>query len=170
MTTHGPQGAGPPGEGETPPSEEELQAALEEQMRRLTVPDVLVQTVVTLVNLGARKLGLTGEPSAGGEAPEAGGGRDLEQARLAIEGTRAILPLLPGDLGPIREALSQLQMAYARAAGAGAGAPAPATPEPSSPTGAPGPGEAPSAGPPPAPAEDHERAAARSRIWTPPGS
>lgn len=170
MTTQGPQGAGAPGGGETPPSEEELQAALEDQMRRLTVPDVLVQTVVTLVNLGARKLGLTGEPGAAGEDPGAGGEHDLEQARLAIEGTRAILPLLPGDPGPIREALSQLQMAYARAAGVGAGTPAPATSEGSPPPGPSGSGEAASPAPPQAPAEDSERAAARSRIWTPPGS
>lgn len=164
MTTQGPQDAGAPGGGDTPPSEEELQAALEEQMRRLTVPDVLVQTVVTLVNLGARKLGLTGEQGAAGDEPGAGGEPDLEQARLAIEGTRAILPLLPGDLGPIREALSQLQIAYARAAGTGAGAPAAGeAPAPGAGAGAAaGPGQ-----PPPAPAEDPERAAARSRIWTP---
>lgn len=168
MTTQGPQGAGAPGGGDIPPSEEELQAALEEQMRRLTVPDVLVQTVVTLVNLGARKLGLTGEAGAAGDDPGTGEERDLEQARLAIEGTRAILPLLPGDLGPIRDALSQLQMAYARAAGTGGG-----TPEAGD---APAPGGAPPAAgaprqPPAAapPAEDPARAAARSRIWTPGG-
>lgn len=168
MTTQGPQSAGAPGGGDIPPSEEELQAALEEQMRRLTVPDVLVQTVVTLVNLGARKLGLTGEPGAAGDDPGGGGERDLEQARLAIEGTRAILPLLPGDLGPIREALSQLQMAYARAAGTGAGAPGAGE---AAPGGAPGAaGGPPQSPPPPAPAEDRERAAARSRIWTPGGN
>lgn len=169
MTTQGPQGAGAPGGGDTPPTEEELQAALEEQMRRLTVPDVLVQTVITLVNLGARKLGLTGEPGAAGDDPGVGE-RDLEEARLAIEGTRAILPLLPGDLGQIREALSQLQMIYARAAGTGAGAPEAGE--------APGPGGAPATAggprqppppPAPAPAEDPARAAARSRIWTPRG-
>ena len=33
------------------PTEEELRAALEEQMKRITVHDVLLQTVVTLVNL-----------------------------------------------------------------------------------------------------------------------
>ena len=165
MTTQGPQDEGAPGGGDTPPSEEELQAALEEQMRRLTVPDVLVQTVVTLVNLGARKLGLTGEPGPAGDDPGAGGDRDLEQARLAIEGTRALLPLLPGDLGPIRDALSQLQVAYARAAGTGAEAPAGG--EAPVPGGAPGAAGGPRQPPPRPPAEDPERAAARSRIWTP---
>jgi hypothetical protein len=100
------------GEAAGMPSDEELQAALDEQMRRLTVPDVLAQTVVTLINLGARKLGLTGGPE-GAEAGE----RDLEQARLAIEATRALLPLVPAEPSQIREALSQLQMAYAREAG-----------------------------------------------------
>src|SRR3954447_8335722 len=96
-----------PGAGQPPePSEEQIRA-FEEQLKRIRVEDVLVQTLVTLVNLGARRLGLTGEP----------GTRDLEQAQLAIEGARALMPLVPGDeLGPIREALSQLQVAFAREA------------------------------------------------------
>ena len=158
MTTQGPQG--PPtgtggGEAGGVPSEEEMQAALDEQMRRLTVPDVIIQTVVTLINLGARKLGLTGEPQDAAE-------RDLEQARMAIEATRALLPLVPAEVGQIREALSQLQMAYAREAG-GQGPPAPAE---GSPAGAePTPG---ATGPAPAaPDEDAERARARAKIWTP---
>jgi hypothetical protein len=89
-------------------SEEEL-AALEAEMERITVDDVLLQTVVSLVNLGARKAGL-GAPD--GPKP------DLEQTRQAIEAARALIPLLEarhGDkLGQIKEALSQLQMAYVR--------------------------------------------------------
>jgi hypothetical protein len=46
---------------------------------------------------------------------------DLEQTRQAIEGARALLPLLEarhGDqLGPIKDMVSQLQMAYAQLAG-----------------------------------------------------
>ena len=72
------------------PSEAEMRAALEEQMRRITVQDVLIQTVVTLINLGGRRLGLAGPPEEAGE-------RDLEQARLAIEGARALVPLLPQE-------------------------------------------------------------------------
>ena len=157
MTTQEPQGP-PPGMGGAgaagAPSEEEMQAALDEQMRRLTVPDVIIQTVVTLINLGARKLGLTG-------APEDAAERDLEQARMAIEGTRALLPLVPAEVGQIREALSQLQMAYAREAGgqgpaAAAEASGAADAEPAPP------------GPDPAaPDEEAERAKARAKIWTP---
>jgi hypothetical protein len=89
------------------PSEEELRAALEEQMRRITVQDVLLQTVVTLVNLAGRRLTVEEE-------------KDLEQARLGIEAVRALLPLCPEDqVEPVREALSQLQMIYAREAQGG---------------------------------------------------
>jgi hypothetical protein len=174
VTAEGPYGpaSGAAEQGAGTPSEEELQAALEEQMRRLTVSDVLVQTVVTLVNLGARKLGLTGEP--GGEGEEGADAPDLEQARLAIEATRALVPLLPADAGPIRDALSQLQMAYARAAGAGASGeaasgerpPTPGEPDGEPPQQAGAPGERPAA---PA-AADPERERARSKIWTPPGT
>jgi hypothetical protein len=105
-------------------TEEEL-AALEAEMDRISVDDVLLQTVVSLVNLGARRAGL-----AGPEGPPA----DLEQTRQAIEGARALLPLLEsrhGDqLGPVREALARLQMAYVQQSqsqsGAGGGEPKPA--------------------------------------------
>ncbi|MDP2710859.1 MAG: hypothetical protein Q8O56_06540 [Solirubrobacteraceae bacterium] len=89
-------------------SEEELRAAYEAEIARVRVEDVLVQTVVSLLNLAARKAGLTG----GEEEP------DFEQVRQAIDGTRALLPLVEPGLGPdakqIRDALSQLQLAYAR--------------------------------------------------------
>ena len=159
MTTQEPQGP-PPGMGGAgpagAPSEEEMQAALDEQMRRLTVPDVIIQTVVTLINLGARKLGLTG-------APEDAAERDLEQARMAIEATRALLPLVPAEVGQIREALSQLQMAYAREAGGQS--PAAAAEASGSPGAEPAPG--PPGAAPAAPDQEAERAKARSKIWTP---
>src|SRR5947209_3426602 len=141
---------------EQQPSEEELRAALEEQMRRVRVEDVIVQTAVTLVNLAGRRLGL-----GGGEQDD----KDLGQARLAIDGARALMPMLPAETaGPVRDALSQLQMAYAREA------PAAAREAPAA-----GGGEQqPPAQKPPAPGateqDDAERAKARSKIWTPPGA
>jgi hypothetical protein len=49
--------------------------------------------------------------------------RDLDQARLAIEGVRALLPLVEQQdaeqVRPVRDALSQLQIAYAQIAGEG---------------------------------------------------
>ena len=125
------------------PTEEELRAAFEEQMRRITVPDVLVQTAVTLVNLGAQKLGEDG---------------DVEQAKLAIDGARALMPLLPEEVQtPVRDALSQLQMAFVRET-QGAG-------EQAAQEG----GAAPQQQEQPDP-DEAERAKARSKIWTPPGT
>jgi len=137
------------------PTEEELRAALEEQMRNIRVEEVIFQTIATLVNLAARRLGLAAEPGA-----DPGAERDIEQARLAIDAVRALLPLSPQEqMEPVRQALTQLQMAFARetqgAGGAGAGgAPAAAGPQPD----------------PEAEArrrEEEERAKARSKIWTP---
>jgi hypothetical protein len=141
-------------EGHGPePSEEQIRA-FEEQLKRLRVEDVLVQTLVTFVNLGARRLGLTGEPES----------RDLDQAKLAIEGARALMPLIPGDeLGPIRDALSQLQVAFAREA---QGTPEPPPDAPQPPQEAPQPPQ----GAPEEPADEAERAKARAKIWTPPGT
>ena len=105
------------------PSEEQLRAAYESEIKRITVTDVVLQTTISLVNLAGRKLGL-----AQGTEDE----RDLGQAREAIDAARALLPLLERhedlNAAPIREALSQLQLAYAREAGAPAPAPADAKP------------------------------------------
>ena len=131
---------------ERQPTEEELRAALEEQMRNITVQDVILQSVVSLLNLTGRRL--TGDE------------RDLPQARLGIDAVRALAPLCPDEqAGPVREALSQLQMTFAREARGGA------TP------GSEGEGKAPE--PPPAGGADEEaaeRAKARAKIWTPPGT
>jgi len=93
------------------PSEQELRAAYEAELKKLKVEDVLVQTVVSLLNLGGRKAGL---------APGTEDERDPNQLRLAIDGARALLPLVEPALGPearqIRDALSQLQLAFARMA------------------------------------------------------
>lgn len=86
-------------------------AALEAELDKITVDDVLLQTVVSLLNLGARRAGM-GQTDA---RP------DLDQLKQAIDGARALMPLLEarhGDkLAPIRDTISQLQMVYARAAG-----------------------------------------------------
>ncbi len=145
-----------PGAPQGQPTEAELQAALEEQMRNIRVEDVVVQTTVTLVNLGARRLGLAAAP---GEDPA--GERDLGQAQIAIEAVRALLPLLPAEVSEqIAPALSQLQMAFAREAQGGGEAPAAgAQPGQPAPTGDP---EADKVA-----AEEAERAKARAKIWTP---
>jgi hypothetical protein len=94
------------------PSEEEMRAAYEAEIKRLRVEDVLIQTVVSLVNLAGRKAGL---------APGTEDERDPEQLRQAIDASRALLPMVEQQLGQdavqVKNALSQLQMAYAQMAG-----------------------------------------------------
>jgi hypothetical protein len=121
-------------------SEEELRAAYEAELSRLTSADLIAQAVVSLLNVGVRRLGPIGEQPGGGtgaaqdagaQAGAAGGAgaapeRDLEQVRDSIDAVRALLEILerrvPEGLRPLRDALSQLQMAYAGQVQAGAGA------------------------------------------------
>jgi hypothetical protein len=113
--------------------------------------------------------------------------RDAAQVRLAIEAVRALLPLLEQtagpQVGPIRDALSQLQLAFLKLGGAAApgqpGAAPGQTPGPEAPGAqAPGPrapeaaedGEAgtaaPAASEPPKP-EDQGPAQRSGRLWIP---
>ena len=146
-------GGGDPGE----PSEEELRARLEEELRKITVRDVLVQTAVTLVNLGGQRLGLT---------DQTGDARDLAQTRTAIDAVRALMPLLERDdpdvVRPLRDALAQLQMAYANEVAA-AGSPADADPGAAEP--APGGQQAPGESGP-----TSARRGSHGGLWVPPGS
>jgi hypothetical protein len=141
------------------PTEDELRAAYEEQLKQIRVEDVLVQTVLSLVNLGSLRAGL-----GPGNESEA----DPAQLRQAIEGVRALLPLVEPTLGPdtrqIRDALSRLQMEYARLAGAGGEQPAAEPPTPPAEPGAKpeeGPDEAGDESPRPGPAESS------GRLWVP---
>jgi len=146
-------GGGDPGE----PSEEELRARLEQELKKITVRDVLVQTAVTLVNLGGQRLGLTEQTRDA---------RDLPQTRTAIEAVRALMPLLERDdpevVRPLRDALAQLQMAYANEVGA-AGGPADEGPGATGPTpgGRQAPGES---------GQPSGRRGPRGGLWVPPGS
>jgi hypothetical protein len=115
-----PQGPGGAGGGgpQQGPSEEELRAAYEAELDRVTVVDMLAQTAVSLLNLAARRLGPRQRPGGEGESGEGGApARDLDQVSDAIDAVRALLGVLdrriPGELRPLRDALSQLQMAYA---------------------------------------------------------
>ncbi len=94
---------------------------------------MILQAAVSLLNVGSYRLmpAPAGGPEAG--APP-GSGRDLEQVRDAIDGVRALLEILerrvPSEVRPLRDALSQLQMAYAREVQASGGEPAPSGGEP----------------------------------------
>jgi hypothetical protein len=112
-------GSEPPRE----PTEEELRAAYEAQIKQVRIEHVLLEHVVTIANLGLRRTGL---------APGTEDERDPEQVRVAIDAIRALLPLLeasmPEQAAQIRDALSQLQFAFVKIGGAEAGSAAPGEP------------------------------------------
>ena len=103
-------------EHEDTPQEQEqerLARELAEELRKLKIEDVLVQTLVTVSSIGYRRLGLTDETR---------GDRDLEQTRLAIDTMRALTPVLerfvPAELvRDFNQSVANLQLAYAEAAG-----------------------------------------------------
>jgi hypothetical protein len=145
------------------PSEEELQAAYEAELRRLRVEHVLLDNVAMLANLGMRRTGL---------APGTEGERDPAQVRLAIESLRALLPVLeqvaPSQVGAVRDAVSQLQMAYVRIGGQPAPSGASQGDAPvagAEPGAASGPAE-PAPEPPPKPGEPGP-AQRSGRLWVP---
>jgi len=140
--------AGDPTGADAPGSEEELRAAYEAEIKKVRVEHVLLEQVVSLVNLGMRRTGL-----ARGTEDE----RDLGQVRLAIESIRVLMPLIEQSAsqqaGPIREALSQLQLAFVRLGEPEPdAAPAPATGPPAAAPAAGSPGSPPGSPPEPAPA------------------
>jgi len=99
-------GAGP---GERPPTEEEVRAAVESQLKQVSVADMVLESAVTIINVGGRRVGM---------APGTEDERDLEQVATAIEAVRGLLPLLERSphaeqLGPLRDALARLQVMYA---------------------------------------------------------
>ncbi|HEX4011023.1 MAG TPA: hypothetical protein VHX62_13485 [Solirubrobacteraceae bacterium] len=96
------------------PTEEELRAAYEAEIKKIRVEQILLEQVVSLVNLGMRRTGLS--PGTEDE-------RDVGQVRVAIDAVRALLPLIeqsaPPQANAIRDALSQMQLAYVRLGGTG---------------------------------------------------
>jgi hypothetical protein len=143
------------------PTEEELRAAYEEEIKRIRVEHVLLENVVTLINLGMRRTGMVA-----GTEPE----RDLGQVRVAIESVRALLPVVeevaPDQAGPVRQALSQLQLSYVQLGGEGSAPqagdsppPAPTSPEPS--------GSDPEAAPEQPRAGEPGPAQRSGRLWVP---
>ena len=89
-------------------SEQELIDQLETELKKLKVADVLVQTVFSISSLGYRRLGEED--------------RDLDQARLAIEAVRALLPVLkeavPAEVTrDFEQMVANMQLAYAKAVG-----------------------------------------------------
>ncbi len=91
---------------------EVTEAELLEALTRLRVEDLLVQSLSTVSSLAYHRL-----------AEES---RDLEQARLAIEALRALVPVLRGSVADelvrdFERVTANLQLAYADAVGGGDG-------------------------------------------------
>jgi hypothetical protein len=88
--------------------EEQVSAdELLQALRELKVSDLLVQTLSTVSSLAYHRLSEEH--------------RDLEQARLAIEALRALVPVLAGSVPPelirdFEQVTANLQLAYAQAA------------------------------------------------------
>jgi hypothetical protein len=88
--------------------EQEAMLRLQEEIGRLSVADHLALMMHSLSSLAVDRLGLGQDPGAR---------RDLDQARLAIDGFRALLGVLERErpaeeITAHRAVLSQLQMAY----------------------------------------------------------
>jgi hypothetical protein len=93
---------------EPPESERELVEQLQAELGRLKVSDLLLQTVYTISSLGYHRL--------------SGENKDLEQARLAIDALKALVPVLEGAVPAeavrdFNQVLANMQLAYASAAG-----------------------------------------------------
>jgi hypothetical protein len=92
--------------------QEAVARELAEELRRLRVEDVLVNTLVHVSSIGYRRLGLTEDTQDE---------RDLPQTALAIETLQALVPVLTDFLPPelvtsFEEQIANLQLAYAKAA------------------------------------------------------
>ena len=146
------------------PSEEELRAAYEAELKRLRVEHVLLDNIAALVNLGMRRTGLV--PGTEEE-------RDPAQVRLAIEAVRAMLPVLeqsaPEQIGAIRDAVSQLQIAYVKIGGQPATAASGGAEGTAPPESQPAPSPSPSREPEPEPPKPGEPGPAQrsGRLWVP---
>jgi hypothetical protein len=126
---------------EQQPTEDEMRQRIEEQLRKVRVQDLLLESVVSVLNLAARRIAKEDE-------------RDLEQGRIGIEAVRAVVDLLdPEPAAQVRSALSEVQMLYAKHAKEGG--------EPPQEGGSPGP----EGGQPPPPAAGPQ--GGPSKLWTP---
>jgi len=89
-----------------PPDEQKLIEELQAELAKLKVSDLLLQTLYSVSSLGYHRLSADT--------------RDLDQAKLAIEALRALVPVLEGSapeeaLRDFGQVLTNLQLAYASA-------------------------------------------------------
>ncbi|MEK6278073.1 MAG: hypothetical protein AABM29_08680 [Actinomycetota bacterium] len=104
MEASGEQQAG----GEGAADEEQIREQIEQELKKVRVEDLMLQTISGLLNLTVRRIAKEDE-------------RDLAQAQVGIEAVRAWVDLLPEEAATqVRQALSELQMLYAQQVEGGA--------------------------------------------------
>lgn len=140
------------------PTPEEMAMMMADRLGKTPVMGIIMQSAATLIDCAGIRLGV---------GPQGDEVKDLEQARQAIEGSRALTMVAEAFLGaeevaPLKEPIAQLQMLYADAV---------SDDDADEDSGEPG-GEGPGGGPspdPPAP-EPPSNPGAADRLWVPPGS
>jgi hypothetical protein len=144
MAESGEPGGQPSSGGQ--PSEEELRAQIEEQVRNLRVEDLILQSAISILNISARRIAKEDE-------------RDLEQAKLGIDAAADLAERVPEEARTqLKQAVSELQLLYAKHASGEGGE--------SSAEGA----EEPAAKPKPeAPKPPEQGGGGASKLWTPGG-
>jgi len=138
-------------------TEEELAAKFAEQLAKTPVHDIMLQSLATLIDAAGIRIGY---------GPVGEEGKDLAQAKQAIEAASALLEVTERELGeqmagPFREPVRVLKMAYVQASGSGA---APAEGQTATET------TASEAAPPPSGASHPDEPDRASRLWVPPGT
>lgn len=94
--------------GGAEPTEEELRAAYEDQIRKVRVQDLVLQSAVSILQLSARRIAKEDE-------------RDLDQARIGIDAAGAMIDHVPEEAqAELRQAVSELKMLFAQQSGGGA--------------------------------------------------
>jgi hypothetical protein len=110
--------AGKGAAGGEAPDEEELREQLEEEIKKVRVEDVVLQSVVSILNLTARRIAKDDE-------------RDLDQAKVGIDSAQALVDLVKPEAQPQpRQAISELQLLYSKHAGEEGAGEAETKPEP----------------------------------------
>lgn len=98
-----------PDETPSEPTEEELRAQYEEQIRQVRVQDLVLQSAVSILQLSARRIAKEDE-------------KDLEQARIGIDAANTMIDHVPEEAqGELRQAVSELKMLFAQHSGDGGG-------------------------------------------------
>lgn len=151
-------GAQQGGDGQQPTAEE-MAMMMAERLGKTPVMGIVMQSAATLVDCAGIRLGI---------GPQGDEVKDLEQARQAIEGSRALTMVAETFLGaeevaPLKEPIAQLQMLYAEAVKGGG------EEDDDEGDGDGGPDQG-GGGPEPAPPEPPADPSAADRLWVPPGA